>query len=96
MRLQNIYDSIPDAIDRVVEKVLAKYEWVDVANPYRVMEIECVAIYPKMLSVVEMQEIAIELNGAAPTSIKNNLIVTTGQSIMFPGLRDINHDNKIR
>lgn len=35
MRLQNIYDSIPDAIDRVVEKVIAKYEWVGVENPYR-------------------------------------------------------------
>lgn len=35
MRLQNIYDSIPNAIDRVVEEVLAKYEWVDVENEYK-------------------------------------------------------------
>ena len=57
MRLQNIYDSIPNAIDRVVEEVVAKYEWVDVENKYKseFIHIEN-GIYKCVLSASEMQE----------------------------------------
>ena len=34
-KLNNIYESIPDCIDRAVDKVLAKYEWDNAPNPYR-------------------------------------------------------------